>query len=317
MKKWFIAGGIMIFVGLVLFGIVMVKNDLSFKNPDKGLYISRDTKFPPFTNIKIESDTDDIRIVYNDGKATEVLTPIRERLRYDVTVEGDTLVIRMDDQRKWYDYISIFGDPGTITLSLSERDYENLYISADTSDVSVDENFTFGSADIAVSTGRIEYYPVTIGDVSLSATTGSVYVNCKMVSNITVKVSTGDISLENLTCNGDLTLTSSTGDAKLTNVQCLNMFTKGTTGKFTINSGCVIGKLTVKRSTGDVILNGFKAGEIEIETDTGDVTGTLLENMEFHTKTSTGSVNVPHSIAGNLCKITTSTGDIQFTISQN
>ncbi len=315
MKKWFIIGGIMIFVGLVLFGVAMIETDRSFEDPDNQGYMATHDELDPFINIKIESDTDDIYILYSDSKDTEVRTPIRERERYIVTVEKDTLVIRMDDQRKWYDYISIFDNSGAITLSLSETDYGDLHISADTSDVTIDEPFTFASVNIAVSTGDIEYCPSATGDVSLRASTGSIYANCEKANNMTVKVSTGDIFLEEITCNGDLTLTSSTGDVELTNVQCQNMFTKGTTGKFTTNGGSVTGKLTVKRTTGDVTLHGFKAAEIEIETDTGDVRGTLLENMDFHTETSTGSVRVPHSFTGGLCKITTSTGDIEFSIS--
>ncbi len=315
MKKWFIFGGIMIIAGLVLFGLAMIEMDLSFNTSDKQSIMATEDELEPFTNIRIESDTDDIYIIYNNGEGDKVLTPIRERAFYSITVEEDTLVIRMDDQRKWYDYISIFSDPEPISLYLSEKDYGDLCISADTADVVIEDSFTFASVDIAVTTGDIEYYPSATGDVSLRTSTGSIHADCEKANNMTVKVTTGDLFLENITCNGDLTHTSSTGDVELTNVQCQNMFTKGTTGKLTINGGSVSGKLTAERSTGDVTLHGFKAAEIEIETSTGDVRGTLLEAMDFRTETSSGSVNVPHSFTGGLCKITTSTGDIQLSIS--
>ena len=81
-------------------------------------------------------------------------------------------------------------------------------------------------------------------------------------------------------------------------------------------SGYVIAleSFSVKRSTGDVKFNSCDAAEIYVKTDTGDVNGTLLSDKVFITETGTGSINVPNSIVGGRCEITTDTGDIKIDV---
>ena len=73
-------------------------------------------------------------------------------------------------------------------------------------------------------------------------------------------------------------------------------------------------KFSIKRNTGDVRFDGTDAAEILVETDTGDVTGTFLSEKTFFVETDTGSVDVPESITGGRCEITTNTGDIELDI---
>ena len=51
-----------------------------------------------------------------------------------------------------------------------------------------------------------------------------------------------------------------------------------------------------------------------VETDTGDVTGSLLSDKVFITKSDTGSIDVPKTVTGGKCEITTDTGDIKIEI---
>ena len=72
--------------------------------------------------------------------------------------------------------------------------------------------------------------------------------------------------------------------------------------------------MDLDRDTGDIDLEDCDADEIFIVTDTGDVKGTLLSEKVFITKTDTGDVNVPNSISGGRCEITTDTGDINISL---
>ena len=69
---------------------------------------------------------------------------------------------------------------------------------------------------------------------------------------------------------------------------------------------------SISRSTGDVILDHCDAGQITVKTSTGDVSGTLLTEKIFIARSSTGSIHVPDTAAGEKCQITTSTGDINI-----
>jgi DUF4097 and DUF4098 domain-containing protein YvlB len=81
-----------------------------------------------------------------------------------------------------------------------------------------------------------------------------------------------------------------------------------------LESVIAIEKLDIKRSTGDVSFKGSDANAIFVKTTTGDVCGSLLSDKVYITNTSTGNINVPNSIVGGRCEITTSTGDIKITV---
>ena len=52
----------------------------------------------------------------------------------------------------------------------------------------------------------------------------------------------------------------------------------------------------------------------DITTDTGNVKGSLLSEKVFIVSTDTGKKQVPNTITGGRCEITTDTGDIIISI---
>lgn len=109
---------------------------------------------------------------------------------------------------------------------------------------------------------------------------------------------------------GDVNTKVTTGKIFMTNVQCKNFISKGDTGKLEMTNVFASEKFDLKRSTGDIIFNQCDAESIFVETDTGDVTGSFLSDKIFFTDTDTGDVDVPKSMTGGRCEITTDTGDI-------
>jgi DUF4097 and DUF4098 domain-containing protein YvlB len=109
---------------------------------------------------------------------------------------------------------------------------------------------------------------------------------------------------------GVLNLVTSTGDIKLNEVDCKTLNIEVSTGDVYLVDVVVLGDLALNGGTSDVKLERFDAANIEIEVSTGDVTGTILTSKVFHAKTSTGEVDVPESLTGGKCRVTTSTGDI-------
>ncbi len=73
--------------------------------------------------------------------------------------------------------------------------------------------------------------------------------------------------------------------------------------------------MSIQRNTGSVKFNKSDAGEIKVVTTTGDVKGTLLTDKVFIVNTNTGKKEVPNTITGGRCEITTDTGDIKISIS--
>lgn len=123
-------------------------------------------------------------------------------------------------------------------------------------------------------------------------------------------------SLMNLPVNLTVTVGVSTGKAYLTDIACKNVISSGSTGDIFLDNVIAAKKFYIERSTGDVRFENSDATEIFVETGTGYVTGTLLTDKVFIIQTDTGSVDVPKTITGGRCEITTDTGDIKITIKQ-
>ena len=133
--------------------------------------------------------------------------------------------------------------------------------------------------------------------------------------SLDLTVSTGNIAVTGISCSGDISIKVSTGRIDLNGVKCQSLVSTGNTGNVYLNNVTATKMLSVERSTGDVRFNDCDAGEIFITTDTGDVSGTLLSEKIFLAKSDTGKIDVPKTVTGGRCEITTSTGNIKITVS--
>ena len=203
-----------------------------------------------------------------------------EKVKHNVSVENDTLLIVVEDNREWYDYIGIFHGENSLTINLPKDYYDSLDIEADTSDIIISKNLSFGTATIKTDTGDVEF----VASVS---------------EKLDIKTDTGEIEIGDADILGNdykyINLKSSTGDIKLWHIVARE-------------------KITVQNSTGDVWFGMVNASYVSVKTSTGDVEGNLYTAPKFITKTSTGDVNVPKAQTDDIFEITTRTGDINFKV---
>ena len=170
------------------------------------------------------------------------------------------------------------------------------------------------SGEVAVErdTGELEIYGATMGGIVTKTSTGCVVMErVSAAGDIVLESSTGDITLTEIKCSS-FSQSSSTGDLRISNAECETFNSSASSSKLCMTSLIVSGTLTAERDSGDVTLDGCDANEIFITTDTGDVRGTLLTDKVFITRTDTGEIDVPETITGGKCKITTDTGDIKI-----
>lgn len=132
-------------------------------------------------------------------------------------------------------------------------------------------------------------------------------------NSISVKGSTGDIDIQNISANV-LDVSVSTGDVRFKNINCQNLTSKANTGDIYLENVVATKELLIERTTGDVEFEKCDANEIFVKTSTGDVEGSLLTNKIFVVETSTGDIEVPKTSNGGKCEIKTSTGDVEITV---
>jgi DUF4097 and DUF4098 domain-containing protein YvlB len=315
-KFWLITAACLILSGCALFACVMAVLGWDFtalqSNPNE-LYSHKINE--PITSVRIQTDTADVRILPSGGPEASVQCLEPSNLRHRVRMEGGTLVIELEDNRAWYEHISIgFGSP-QVNVYLPRGAYESLTVESDTGDVDISEDFSFTSMDISEDTGDVTFAASVSGAVRIRTDTGRIELKGITAGSLELKTSTGDVTVTNSTCAGDIAVTVTTGDTKLTAVTCQSLTTKGSTGDLTLNGVVADEYFSVERSTGDVEFNRCDAAEITVITDTGDVLGSLLTDKIFTVDTDTGRKDVPQSVSGGPCRITTDTGNIRIAVS--
>ena len=294
-KAWLVVATSLILIGAIIFSGVMsvLKWDFSKLSTAKfqtnTYYITESYK-----NISIKSNTSDISFISTDSDKTTIICDEQQNIKHSVTVKENTLLIEINDTRKWYQYIGVSFGNQSITVNLPKGEYGALSIDTDTSDVKIPSDFKFESVDISLSTGNV--------------------TNLASANDfIKIKTSTGNIDTENITADS-INLTTSTGKTSLSNVRCKNLVSSGSTGDIYLSNVISAERFDIKRSTGNVKFELCDAAELSITTDTGNVKGSLLSEKVFITETDTGKINVPKTLTGGKCEITTDTGDIKITI---
>lgn len=228
-----------------------------------------------FQSISIDTHISNVRFALSEDGSCKVVCKEPEKMPHSAQVSGDTLTIRQEDNRKWYNHIGIFIMQTEVTVYLPRAEYVQLQVHSATGDIEAGADFSFDSIILDTNTGDISVSANASHDLSVTTDTGTVTVTGAECQTVSVEVATGDVELKNV---------------------------------------IAAEKLTVESATGDVVFTACDAGTIAIDTDTGDVTGTLLSGKTFYTDTSTGDIRVPSSTAGGSCRITTDTGDISVEI---
>lgn len=298
MKKrtiWIIIALCCVIIGTIIFVSGMSKIDWDFKK--LGSYNFETNAYEivdEFNKIEINAKTANINFQLAEDGECKVVCYENKKEKHLTSVDNGVLKINYTNEKRWYDYLHILSNSPKITVYLPDLDNITLTIKVSTGDVKLPSDFTFESISISGSTCHVKCYASSINQTK-------------------IHVSTGDIIIENATAkNYDLHV--STGDTKMTNVNCENIVSTGSTGDIKLNNVIASEKISIERSTGKVKFYRCDANELKIITSTGDVEGTLLSDKVFVVKSSTGDIDVPSSITGGRCEITTSTGDIEVRV---
>lgn len=314
-KIWLITAASLMLAGIILFAGVMTMLKWDFKKLSTQKYIDKEQEInESYQGIVINVRTADIEVLPSDSETTTVKAHYESKHTYNVTVKDGNLYIEFTESKKWYDWIGIGFDSTKITVYVPQSLYVSLTVNYSTGDLTVSDLDNLNKIDASGSTGDVTISNVSSKNMKLKASTGNVTLNNVTASSIDITTSTGDVNIRSATCSGSINISLSTGDTTLSGVRCKNFSTSGNTGDVILQDLIANENLSIERSTGDVTFNACDASSINVNTSTGNVKGTLCSNKIFNTKATTGNVDVPESISGGLCHISTTTGDINIKI---
>lgn len=312
-KAWLITAGSLVLLGCIIFVCTMsvLKWDfqkLSTVKYETNTYDVTDA----FNDISLTTDTADIIFALSGDGKCRVECYEEENAKHSVTVENNELVVKINEQKSWYDYIGFYLGSPKITVYLPKAEYGVLTINESTGSIKAPKDLSFKSADISVSTGDIDFFAASQEAVKIKTSTGNICIENNTVGSLDLSVTTGKATVSGVTCNGGITVGVSTGKAALTDIACKSVTSSGSTGDIYLKNVVAAEKLSIERSTGNVKFDRSDAAEIFVKTNTGNVTGSLLTDKVFITQTDTGDVSVPKTVTGGRCEIKTDTGDIKI-----
>ena len=290
-----------------------------------------------YSSIYIQGYAGNIIIKPSADGVTRVECFDKEKVSHTVSVEGETLSVKVKDERRWYDRISLFSfwDSNGITLFLPKGEYNSIEVSSSTADITLQSGFSFANGSFASSTGDMIIFGAFSGDFTALTDTGDINLSGVSAAAVTVTANTGDITLDEVKSAGCLNITTDTGEIYSAESSAVTARFKSDTGDMDIkfcefnyaeiesNTADILlaqstatKSIDIKTSTGDIEFRSFDAGEITVKTSTGDVEGNIRTDKKFTVNTSTGKVRVPSDKGDAPCSITTSTGDINIIISE-
>lgn len=293
---WPCAAAVLVLLGLGLLTFAIAANGWDVTKLDTTVHETNTYEIgEDFRDLAIYTDAADILFAQSEDGTCKVVCREESKVKHTVSVQDGTLTIQVKNEKEWFDFIGFCLENTKITIYLPNAEYGNLHIVGSTGDVQLSHDFRFEQVSIGMSTGHIHLDNISAKMIELSA-------------------STGDIIAAGIACEGDMAAHVSTGRVELSDVVCRNVKSTGSTGDISLKRVLAEEEIRIERSTGDVTFDQSDAAEIFVRVGTGDVKGSLLSGKTFVVKTSTGSIEVPQSVAGGTCQIVTTTGDVHLTI---
>ena len=313
--KWIITAIVLLVTGIVICGVSFGVLGFDLGKLSTVTYVTNTYDVSEkFQNISIDGDTENIKFVFSEEEKCRVVCFEEENDLHTVGVEDQTQKIEKKNRKGFWWNVSIATESPSITVYLPEKVYKELSIESDTGDVEIPKEFSFDTIDVNLDTGDMSCLASAEGDIRVRTDTGHITIADVTASGMLLSSDTGKMELSDVKISGDLEIQEHTGKVVLENVKCRNFTSDGDTGSLVMTNVTASGEFNLERNTGDIEFHGCDAETIYVETDTGDVTGTLLTDKVFITETDTGSVDVPKSVTGGRCEISTDTGDIRIEI---
>ena len=332
----------LVVAGLILGGVALLTGGFRFENFQFGFgprtitqteltpktYVVRDA----FRAIDVRSASGDVELRRSTDGSCRAECVECEGWTHTVEVRGGTLYVEREIKAKNNLILGVSGRD-VIELWLPETDYEALAVSASSGDVTIGAEYSFGTANVASTSGDVDFRAQVDGGLSVAATSGTLAVTGVGCASLTMSSTSGDlylsgvetgsvrlsgtsgnVSLENVAASGELYVHTTSGDVRMQSVTCRALEAESNSGEKTLTDVVAQDTFRVKSTSGDLLLTRCDAGSLRIESTSGEVSGSLRTEKIFITHTTSGDVRVPAGRSGGDCEIETTSGDIRIDI---
>lgn len=148
--------------------------------------------------------------------------------------------------------------------------------------------------------------------INTSSPKVTVYLPGSSYASLTVKSSTGDVTVPNGFAFDSVSIENSTGSASIRAAVTGLIDVRTSTGGILVENTAV-GELKFKTSTGSICVNGVNCkGAVGAELSTGGTLFTDLECASLELHSSTGNVSLTRTVVSGAMRLKTNTGDVRF-----
>ncbi len=316
-----IIGCAVIAVGILLSFIGLAMNEFKFDvlNYD-GRSETKSESFSPYSCDKIRIESTYIGVSVKSGNVKEIGVEytVRENENFSFEIQNGTLIIKYQDNRKWYDHIGLFfGIIENITVTVPATIQYEYDIRTESGSIKLENLRSETSVIASASSGSIYADEVSANSFELSASSGSIRAESVNAVSSVIGTSSGSIGVEY--CEGDsLSANSSSGSIHLKNVTENTINTKSSSGsqkfenvktdvmKSESSSGSIKGEGVLVRKNG------------KFESTSGSIRFAMRAasgGYSFRAVSTSGSINLPDDNNGQVfMDVKTTSGSIKFEI---
>lgn len=308
----------LVLLGALLIGAALWKgeNNMGKERVEQSFQV-RDS----FSDIQIECDACDLRLEPASDGQTSV--HYRGDKRYLPTVElrNGTLYVDATDKRDLPWYLRIFDVnffswiDNSVTVYLPKEDLGALSIEHASGKTDLAEGLSFASLELRAASGAVTLSGSIRDRLFVDCSSGAVNLSGIRCGQAEVESSSGAVLIYDLMAEAELTIRHSSGGTTLEQVQCGSLDIDSSSGTVHLTDTLADGMLTVSSSSGGVRLDDCDAAELSLHTGSGSVKGTLRTAKIFYASAGSGSVHVPESSSGGICRVKTGSGSIDLSIS--
>ena len=135
--------------------------------------------------------------------------------------------------------------------------------------------------------------PVGLDSLNISAVSGDIHVGDIVTPNLSVKASSGDVTVER-SRGGALNISTVSGDADALGADFTSLSVRSSSGDLTVSGAPKARTVSFATISGDLEISGVKASDV------------------FSVKTSSGSTDISNCSAGPKSEITSISGDVKI-----
>ncbi len=270
-----------------------------------------------FTAISVECSECNISLLPSSDSRVTVVCKEREKYPHRVSVENGCLTVEEPDRTALGDVLSLIGSHTEIKVYLPAEVVTGCRLSLESAsgDIVLDKGFTFAEGDIDAASGSVTCSASFTGSLSVDNASGDVVLQGNSYGDIDIDNASGGILLEELADVGSIELECASGNINLNKVRCKSLEAEAASGKLTLEDVIAREEIMGETVSGSITLRRCDAGEFDLESASGNIEGSVLRPMRFVTECLSGTAKVPDT-DGDLCKLTTYSGNIHITIEE-